>query len=323
MENKKIIVTGAAGFIGFHLSKALKARGDQVLGIDNFNSYYDPSLKRKRAAILEDHGVKVIEGDLIDPRTLSQAIDEFSPTHLVHLAAQAGVRYSIENPRAYVESNVDAFLNVLEACRRHPHIPLTFASSSSIYGTNTKIPFKETDLSDHPASFYGATKKANELMAFSYHHMYGIKATGLRFFTVYGPWGRPDMAYYSFAEAITQNKPIHVYNYGNMERDFTYIDDIVDGILSAIDLEASWDIFNLGNHTPVKLMTMIECLEKHLGKNANKKFVEMQTGDVLTTYADTSHSEERLGYRPKVTIDAGLAKFVEWFRGENVMDGMD
>lgn len=316
MENKKIIVTGAAGFIGFHLSRALKARGDQVLGIDNFNAYYDPSLKRKRAALLQEAGVEIIEGDLINPETLNRAIETFSPTHLVHLAAQAGVRYSIDNPRAYVESNVDAFLNVLEACRHHPHIPLTFASSSSVYGTNTKVPFKETDLSDHPASFYGATKKANELMAYSYHHMYGIKATGLRFFTVYGPWGRPDMAYYSFAEAISQDKPIQVYNYGNMERDFTYIDDIVAGIVSAIDLEASWDIFNLGNHTPVKLMTTIECLERLLGKEANKKYIEMQTGDVLTTYADTSHSEEKLGYRPKVSIEAGLAKFVEWFNNQ-------
>lgn len=316
MENKKIIVTGAAGFIGFHLSRALKARGDQVLGIDNYNAYYDPSLKRKRAALLQEAGVEIIEGDLINPETLNRAIETFSPTHLVHLAAQAGVRYSIDNPRAYAESNVDAFLNVLEACRHHPHLPLTFASSSSVYGTNTKVPFKETDLSDHPASFYGATKKANELMAYSYHHMYGIKATGLRFFTVYGPWGRPDMAYYSFAEAISQDKPIQVYNYGNMERDFTYIDDIVAGIISAIDLEASWDIFNLGNHTPVKLMTMIECLERLLGKEANKKYIEMQTGDVLTTYADTSHSEEKLGYRPKVSIEAGLAKFVEWFNNQ-------
>lgn len=311
--NKKIILTGAAGFIGFHLAKALKNRGDFVIGIDNYNDYYTPKLKRERAKLLNEQGIQIIEADLCNPDTLTNAIQQHSPTHIVHLAAQAGVRYSIDNPRAYVESNIDAFLNVLEACRHNPSIPLTFASSSSIYGTNTKVPFSESDLADHPASFYGATKKANELMAYSYHHLYGIKATGLRFFTVYGPWGRPDMAYYSFAEAIAQGKPINVYNYGNMERDFTYIDDIVDGIVAAVDLGAPWEIFNLGNHSPVKLMDMIQEIEKLMGKEAQKNFIEMQKGDVLTTFADTSHSEKLLNYKPKTSIQQGLSKFVTWF----------
>lgn len=314
MNRKKIIVTGAAGFIGFHLSRALKARGDEVIGIDNFNSYYDPKLKRQREKILKDEGISIIEGDLCNPKTLENAFQRHQPTHLVHLAAQAGVRYSIDHPQAYVDSNINAFLHVLECCRRHPNVPLTFASSSSVYGTNTKVPFSETDMADHPASFYGATKKANELMAYSYHQMYGIKATGLRFFTVYGPWGRPDMAYFSFSEAIAKGNPINIYNYGNMERDFTYITDIVDGIIAAVDLEASWEIFNLGNHTPVKLMEMIETLEKLFGKEASKNFIEMQTGDVLTTFADTSHSMKMLGYKPKTSIHEGLAHFVTWFQ---------
>jgi UDP-glucuronate 4-epimerase len=311
---KKVIVTGAAGFIGFHLAKALKKRGDTVLGIDNYNSYYSPKLKRLRGTLLKEDGIEVREGDLCNQEILTQAIEDFKPTHLVHLAAQAGVRYSTENPTAYVDSNIHAFLNVLEACRKNPHIPLTFASSSSVYGTNTKVPFSETDLTDHPASFYGATKKANELMAFSYHHMYGIKATGLRFFTVYGPLGRPDMAYYSFAECITQGKPINVYNHGNMERDFTYISDIVDGVIAALDLGASWEIFNLGNHSPVKLMEMIELLESLLGKKAEKNFLKMQTGDVLITYADISHSKQKLGFSPKTPIAQGLTKFIEWYQ---------
>lgn len=315
MNEKKIILTGAAGFIGFHLAQALQARGDTVIGIDNFNSYYDPQLKRDRAKILTENGIRILEADLCDKDTLKDAIAEYLPTHIIHLAAQAGVRYSIDNPQAYVDSNINAFLHVLEACRHHPEIPLTFASSSSVYGTNTKVPFSEMDMADHPASFYGATKKANELMAYSYHHMYGIKATGLRFFTVYGPWGRPDMAYYSFAEAIRHNKSINVYNYGNMERDFTYIDDIVDGIIAAVDLESPWEIFNLGNHAPVKLMDMIGEIEKLLGKEASKKFIEMQAGDVLTTFADTSHSQNKLGFRPKISIQQGLARFIEWYNG--------
>lgn len=311
---KKILITGAAGFIGFHLAQALEARGDIVFGVDNFNDYYDPSLKRDRAKLLlEKNNIEVIQGDLCDPKLLISLISELKPTHLVHLAAQAGVRYSIQNPQAYVDSNLTAFLHVLEACRQNPHIPLTFASSSSVYGVNTKVPFSESDISDNPASFYGATKKSNELMAFSYHHMYGIKATGLRFFTVYGPWGRPDMAYYSFSEEISKDRPISIYNHGNMQRDFTYIDDIVQGIIAAIDLGAAWDIFNLGNHTPVKLMDMIQLLEGHLGKTAKKNFIEMQTGDVLTTYADITRSREKLGFIPKTPIDQGLKKFVDWF----------
>ena len=310
---KKILVTGAAGFIGFHLAQALQARGDHVIGLDNFNNYYDPQLKRDRAKILQQKGIEIIEADLCDPSLLASLLPQHEITNLVHLAAQAGVRYSIQNPQAYVDSNVAAFLHVLEACRQNPHIPLTFASSSSVYGTNTKVPFSESDMSDAPASFYGATKKSNELMAFSYHHMYGIKATGLRFFTVYGPWGRPDMAYYSFSEEISHGRPINVYNHGNMQRDFTYIDDIVQGIVSAIDLEAPWEIFNLGNHTPVKLMDMIELLERHLGKAAQKNFIAMQTGDVLTTYADIAHSQEKLRFSPKTTIDQGLKMFVDWY----------
>ena len=311
---KKVIVTGAAGFIGFHLAKALTGRGDTVIGIDNFNSYYSPELKKMRANLLEKEQIELVKADLCDPHTLLNAIQKHKPTHIVHLAAQAGVRYSTENPAAYVDSNVHAFLNVLEACRAHVDIPLIFASSSSVYGTNTKVPFSEKDLTDHPASFYGATKKANELMAYSYHHMYGVKATALRFFTVYGPWGRPDMAYYSFSECISKGEPIKIYNHGNMTRDFTYIDDIIDGVLAAVDLGSSWEVFNLGNHSPVKLMEMIELLEKLLDKPAKKKYVEMQTGDVLTTYADISHSNERLGFSPKVSITEGLTKFIDWYR---------
>lgn len=311
---KKILVTGAAGFIGFHLTQGLSLRGDLVVGYDNFNTYYDPSLKRQRQAILSESGQAVYEGDLGNLLLLENLIEKHHITHIVHLAAQAGVRYSLENPQAYLKSNLDGFLNILELCRKHPHLKLTYASSSSVYGLNTKIPFAEGDKTDQPASFYGATKKSNELMAHSYHHLFGIPVTGLRFFTVYGPWGRPDMAYMLFADAITQGKPIKVFNHGLMKRDFTYISDIVEGIAAAVDLESPCEVFNLGNHRPVELNRFIEILENLLGKKALKEFFPLQPGDVLETYADISHSQAKLGFFPKVRLEEGLAHFVSWYK---------
>lgn len=313
---KQVFITGAAGFIGFHLAKKLQARGDHVIGYDNFNDYYTPQLKRDRASELKKLGVAVLEGDICDREELSKQIIKHRTTHLVHLAAQAGVRYSLANPQAYLKSNLEGFLNILEICRANPSLKLTYASSSSVYGLNQKVPFSIEDRTDTQASLYGMTKKANELMAHTYHHLYKIPATGLRFFTVYGPWGRPDMAYFSFSEAIMAEKPIEIYNFGKMQRDFTYIDDIVEGTTAAIDLESPFEIFNLGNHRPVELTIMIELLEKHLGKKAIKKEVPMQQGDVLATYADISHSIKLLGFKPKVGLDEGLGHFVKWYKSQ-------
>lgn len=308
---KTIVVTGAAGFIGYHLAAHLVKRGDAVLGYDNFNDYYPVSLKRERVKQLNTMGVEVIEGDICDFAKLSRCIEKFNPTHIAHLAAQAGVRYSIVNPQAFIKSNLDGFLNILEICRKWP-IKLIYASSSSVYGLNTKVPFCEDDPCDRQANLYGTTKKSNELMAFSYHHLFGIHATGLRFFTVYGPWGRPDMACYKFAQAILDGKPIEIYNYGNMERDFTYIDDIIEGTTAAIDLGAPYEIFNLGNHKPEKLMTLVELLEKYTGKKAQLKQLPMQAGDVLSTYADISRSNAKLNFHPRTSLDEGVKKFVSW-----------
>lgn len=308
---KKVLVTGAAGFIGFHLCKHLKERGDFVVGLDNFNDYYDPSLKRARAQHLE--GVEVVEGDIVDINCLERLVDKYSITHIVNLAAQAGVRYSLEKPQAYVDSNITGFLNVLEVCRKHPKIKLVYASSSSVYGLNEKIPFSEEDRTDTQASLYGVTKKSNELMAHAYHHLFGISVIGLRYFTVYGPWGRPDMAYYLFAEAIVQEKPIKIFNNGNLMRDFTYIDDIIKGTVAAIDHDNGCAVYNLGNHRPVKLMHFIAILEEALGKKAVKEMLPMQPGDVYQTYADITESKKDLGFSPTTPLEEGIPLFTNWF----------
>lgn len=309
---KRILVTGAAGFVGFHLSKALHARGDHVIGYDNFNDYYDPNLKIARNKSLKNDGIRIIKGDISNKKKLLSLVEKEEITHIAHLAAQAGVRYSLINPDAYVESNLAGFVNILEICR-HTGAKLTYASSSSVYGANTKIPFSEKDFTDNPVSLYGATKKANELLAYSYHKLFGISMSGLRFFTVYGPWGRPDMAYYSFAKAIKEGKTIDLFNNGKMERDFTYIDDVISGTIAAIDLEASFEIFNLGNNHPEKLGTLVTLLEKYLGKKAKTRLLPMQPGDVVATFADISHSQNKLGYSPKTSLAKGIEKFCTWF----------
>lgn len=311
---KKILITGAAGFIGFHAALSLIGRGDFVIGFDNFNPYYDPQLKRDRAKELAKKGMEIVEGDLTDSLKLKSILTEHKITHILHLAAQAGVRYSLEAPEAYVHSNIDGFLTILELCRLFPHIKLTYASSSSVYGLNQKIPFSINDLTDHQASFYGVTKKTNELMAHTYSHLFGISVTGLRFFTVYGPWGRPDMAYFLFTKAILEGSPIDVYNHGQMMRDFTYIDDIVAGILAAIDKEYKCEIFNLGHHHPEKLLDLIGFIEKGLGKEAVKNFKPMQPGDVLSTYADIEYSYEKLNFMPKVSLEEGINAFLSWYK---------
>lgn len=310
--NRHILITGAAGFIGFHLARTLKERGESVVGLDNFNDYYDPRLKRARAQILESVGIPVLEADICDFLTVEEIIKKYSITHFVNLAAQAGVRYSLINPQAYIKSNIEGFVQILELSRRH-NLKLTYASSSSVYGLNTKVPFMEEDRTDHQASLYGVTKKTNELMASTYHHLYGISAIGLRFFTVYGPWGRPDMAYYSFAEAIMHDKPIPVFNEGRMQRDFTYVDDIVAGVIAAIDIEHGCDIYNLGNHHPEELLTLIRLLEEGLGKRAQLDFKPMQPGDVYVTYADITHSQKRLGFFPTTPLSEGIPRFLDWF----------
>ncbi|MGH7889747.1 MAG: NAD-dependent epimerase/dehydratase family protein, partial [Thermodesulfobacteriota bacterium] len=266
-----IFITGIAGFIGFHVAEALLKRGNVVFGCDNFNSYYDPQLKWDRAILLEKQGGRAYDMDIKNTSLIEKSIVDHKITHFVHLAAQAGVRHSITHPESYVSSNLDGFVQVMEVIRRHPQIPFIYASSSSVYGLNKKIPFSETDPTDCPSSLYGATKKSNELIAHAYHHLYGISTTGLRFFTVYGPWGRPDMAYFSFARDIQQGKPIKIFNQGKMKRDFTYIDDIVAGTLAAIDLAAPCEIFNLGNHQPEEILNLVALLEKGLGKTAIKE----------------------------------------------------
>jgi len=313
IKQKNVFITGIAGFIGFHLARFLKKRGDHVIGCDNFNSYYDVSLKEKRASMLKEEGITVIQADICDKMFLEKSFEKFAITHLVHLAAQAGVRHSIKHPDHYVHTNLNGFVQILEVCRRFPHIKITYASSSSVYGLNTKVPFSEDDLTDQPASFYGATKKANELIAHSYHHLYGLSLTGLRFFTVYGPWGRPDMAYYSFTRNILANEPIQVYNHGQMKRDFTYIDDIVAGTAAAMDLGTGHEIFNLGNNQPEDLMELISLLEQYTGKKVQKQFLPMQQGDVHITYADISKSQRLLGYSPKIPLREGLKNFVDWY----------
>jgi UDP-glucuronate 4-epimerase len=328
----KILVTGCAGFIGMHVCEHLLARGDEVIGIDNLNDYYDVSLKEARLARLTPSAQFVFhKTNIADRPAMAALFEREKPQRVIHLAAQAGVRYSLKNPHAYVDSNLVGFVNMLEGCRHAKVEHLVYASSSSVYGGNTKLPFSEHDNVDHPVSLYAATKKANELMAHTYSHLYGLPTTGLRFFTVYGPWGRPDMSPILFATAISADKPIDVFNHGKMQRDFTYIDDIVEGVLRVLDKvpasDASFDksspdpasswapyrLFNIGNHQPVELMTFIETLETALGKVAQKNFLPMQNGDVTATHADTQALHDLTGFAPATSLSKGVGRFVQWF----------
>ncbi|MCH7732561.1 MAG: NAD-dependent epimerase/dehydratase family protein [Candidatus Marinimicrobia bacterium] len=315
MSIERILVTGSAGFIGFHLSKSLLDDGYEVLGIDNLNDYYDPKLKWARLDILKKYSRFTFQKiDIADREALTQSFQSFDPQKVVNLAAQAGVRYSIENPYAYMNSNLVGFLNILELCRHNDVEGLIYASSSSVYGGNEKIPFSVEDRVDKPIALYGATKRANELMAYSYSHLYGLHTTGLRYFTVYGPWGRPDMAYYLFTEKISKGEPIQVFNHGNMRRDFTYIDDIIAGTRVAIDMNYRCEIFNLGNHKSEHLMDMIALIEKELRRKAKIDFQPIQPGDVRESYADIKHSHEKLGYTPITSIEIGIPKLIEWYK---------
>ncbi len=329
----KILVTGSSGFIGFHLCRLLLGRSFEVVGIDNMNDYYDPVLKEDRLTLLDKFdGFTFHQIDIADRTGLDEVFAKNNFDVVVHLAAQAGVRHSITNPYDYVDSNLLGFVNVLEACRNHPVKHLMYASSSSVYGGNTKVPFSTNDKVDHPVSLYAATKKSNELMAHAYSNLYDIPTTGLRFFTVYGPWGRPDMAYFLFAKSITAGKPIKVFNHGQMERDFTYIDDIVEGIFRLIDKPplpnpewnditgessssfAPYKIYNIGSNNPVQLLDFIKAIEKSLGIKAQMNFMDMQPGDVLKTYADVLDLEKTIGFKPTVTVAEGVAKFVDWYK---------
>ena len=329
----KILVTGAAGFIGFHLSGRLMARGDEVVGLDNINDYYDVSLKEARLSQLkENRAFKFYKLDLSDLPGLMAVFEKERPAVVVNLAAQAGVRYSLKNPHTYVQSNLVGFVNILEGCRYHNVKHLVYASSSSVYGANTSIPFSVHDNVDHPVSLYAASKKANELMAHTYSHLYGLPTTGLRFFTVYGPWGRPDMALFLFTKAILEGKPIDVFNYGKMERDFTYIDDIIEGVVRVADRipqpDSSWSganpdpgtssapyrVYNIGNNRPVELLYFIETIENCLGKRAEKRLLPMQPGDVPATYADVDDLMRDTGFKPDTPIEVGIRLFIEWYR---------
>lgn len=311
---KKILITGAAGFIGFHLALACKKRGNFVIGLDNFNSYYDITLKNERAKILSTNNISVLHMNVSEQGELEKVLSSYEITHVIHLAAQAGVRHSFNYPEDYIASNICGFASLMEALKKFPQIYLVYASSSSVYGTNKKIPFQESDKTDHPANLYGATKKSNEVMAVSYNHLYNIRSSGLRFFTVFGPWGRPDMAYYFFAKSILEKKEIPLFNNGQMKRDFTYIDDIIDGTIAALDKEYDCDVFNLGNSKPIDLMLLVQNLENFLGQKAHVKMLPMQPGELLETYADIRKSQEALNYSPKVSFDEGLKKFVDWFK---------
>lgn len=320
-----ILVTGAAGFIGMNTSRKLLERGDSVVGLDNLNDYYSVQLKRDRLALLSPQaGFTFEEAGLEDRDAMQRIFSEHQFDSVIHLAAQAGVRYSLENPHAYVNANLVGFMNVLEECRRHEIGHLVYASSSSVYGANRRIPFRVEDRVDHPVSLYAATKKSNELMAHCYGHLFGIPTTGLRFFTVYGPWGRPDMAMWLFTEAILNGRPINVFNHGQMKRDFTYVDDIVEGVIRVNDrvptpaendvTGAPYRVFNIGNNQPVELMYLIGCVEDCLGIEAEKVMQPMQPGDVPATYADVDALEEAVGFRPSTSIETGVKRFVDWYR---------
>ncbi len=342
----KILITGTAGFIGFHLAKRLLERGDEVVGIDNINDYYDVNLKYARLAetgisreaekwhtpvqSTKYPGYTFVRMNLEDRDPLTALFEKEKFDNVCNLAAQAGVRYSLENPYAYIDSNIVGFVNILEACRHHNIRHLVYASSSSVYGNNTKMPLSTSDNVDHPISLYAATKKSNELMAYTYSHLYGIPTTGLRFFTVYGPWGRPDMALFLFTKAIINDEPVKIFNYGNMSRDFTYIDDIIEGVVRVIDKPpltsahtkpdpsssniAPYKIYNIGNSNPVKLMDYIEGIENALGKKAKKEFLPMQPGDVPNTYADVSDLVRDIGYKPPTKVEDGIKKFIKWYK---------
>jgi UDP-glucuronate 4-epimerase len=312
-KNKTVLVTGAAGFIGMHCVQRLLARGDKVIGVDNLSDYYCVKLKRDRLKQLEHRNFAFEQLDISKAKSLD-AVFRKKPDAVLHLAAQAGVRYSLENPAAYVQTNLVGFGNLLECCRRQPPRNLVFASSSSVYGANTKLPWSEADSVDRPVSVYAATKKSNELMAHVYSHLYGLPATGLRYFTVYGPWGRPDMSPILFARAIMEGKPIAVFNHGDMQRDFTYIDDIVEGTLRVLDRPATYEIYNIGNHTPVALPDYIRTLERALGKKAKLRMKPMQPGDVKATYADTRALKKAVGFAPSTPLQAGLERFAQWFK---------
>jgi UDP-glucuronate 4-epimerase len=331
-KNKKTLITGAAGFIGFHLSKRLLEQGDQVIGLDILNDYYDVNLKKDRLKQLEGNSnFKFVKLDLADRSGIEALFAKEKFTNVVNLAAQPGVRYSLKNPYAYVDSNIVGFVNLLEGCRHNNIEHFVFASSSSVYGANTNMPFSVHDNVDHPVSLYAATKKANELMAHSYSHLYNLPCTGLRFFTVYGPWGRPDMAYFLFTKAILGDHPIDVFNHGKMTRDFTYIDDIIEGVIRVLDNIASpnpvWSshspdsaisyapyrLYNIGNNKPIELMQFIEAIEKAIGKKALKNLLPMQAGDVPATYADVDDLIRDVSFKPDTSIEKGIAKFIKWY----------
>lgn len=329
----KVLVTGSAGFIGFHLCQKLLARGDEVIGIDNYNAYYDVNLKSARAKQLKQQThFTEYKIDIANREAMEQCFDTVKPSHVVHLAAQAGVRYSLDNPHSYTESNLVGFTHILEGCRQHHINHLVYASSSSVYGANTKVPFSVHDNVDHPLSLYAATKKANELMAHTYSHLYQIPTTGLRFFTVYGPWGRPDMALFKFTDAILNGKAIDVYNYGQHKRDFTYIDDIIEGVVRSLDQPATakatfsplnpdpassmapYRLYNIGSNNPVELLDYINVLESALGKKAKMNLLPLQPGDVVDTFADVNALVQDVHYQPTTSIETGIVHFVQWYR---------
>ncbi len=329
----KILLTGAAGFIGMTTCLRLLARGDEVVGLDNLNDYYEVQLKLDRLARLQPHAnFRFVKADVADRAAIEQIFAAEKFDRLIHLAAQAGVRYSLQNPQAYVDSNIVGFMNILEGCRHTKVAHLVYASSSSVYGGNTRMPFSERDSVDHPVSMYAATKKANELMAHTYSHLFGLPTTGLRFFTVYGPWGRPDMALFLFTKAILEGRPIDVFNHGQMRRDFTFVDDIVEGVIRVTDRIATPDpafnaeqpdpatsyapfrVFNIGNHNPVPLLDFIGCIEGALGRKAEKNLLPLQDGDVPATYADVDALANWVGFAPATSIQSGIARFVEWYR---------
>jgi UDP-glucuronate 4-epimerase len=325
MSDQTILVTGAAGFIGFHVARQLLAEGRNVVGLDNLNSYYDPALKKARLNILRENArFSFVQTDLADRSSMAALFAKYRFAVVVHLAAQAGVRYSIDHPHAYVDANLEGFVNVLEGCRHNECRHLIYASSSSVYGANTKLPFSVEDKADHPVSLYAATKKANELMAHSYSHLYRLPVTGLRFFTIYGPWGRPDMAIFLFTKAIVEGTPIKLFNHGKMRRDFTHIDDVTGVVLRLVDRipqdnarpgHAPAQIYNVGNHHPEELTHVVALLEKELGRAAVKDMLPMQPGDVTETFADVGDLMRDVGFRPETSIEDGIHSFVAWYRG--------